>query len=177
LSSEGGEDIRTEADKQRKGKKILWEGEGKSLYGGASETTTKRAGSNPWLAGLVIGHGGVILPHYRCKNLQCSSAPLGALLPESQPSCVGFLGSRARRTIRLHPARRIRRLDDENFFVLLRSTCPFAAGVDFRTEILGINAVDVGMAALLALDLSIHALAQPRGCTNSAHAHLPVTRP
>jgi hypothetical protein len=29
-------------------------------------------------------------------------------------------------------------------FVLLRSTCPFAAGVDFQTEILGINAVMVG---------------------------------
>ena len=35
--SEGREDIRTEADKERKGKKILWEGEGKSFYGGASE--------------------------------------------------------------------------------------------------------------------------------------------
>ncbi|KAL5336491.1 hypothetical protein BJX70DRAFT_279244 [Aspergillus crustosus] len=63
----GGEDIRTEADEERKGKKILWEGEGKSLYGGASETTTKRAGSNPWLVVAAIGHGGVERPHFRCK--------------------------------------------------------------------------------------------------------------
>lgn len=32
-----GDVIRTEADKKRKGRKNLWEGEGKSFYGGASE--------------------------------------------------------------------------------------------------------------------------------------------
>ncbi|KAL3463836.1 hypothetical protein BJX64DRAFT_256413 [Aspergillus heterothallicus] len=71
------------------------------------------------LVGFIIGHGGVTLPHYRCKifMLQCS---FGRFATRKQPSFVGFLGSRARRTIRLHLARRIRHLEDENFFVLLR---------------------------------------------------------
>lgn len=46
---------------------------------GQARTTTKRAGSNPWLAAFVIGHGGVICPttaanSSRSFGLCCSQA-------------------------------------------------------------------------------------------------------
>lgn len=58
--------IRTEADEGEKGRKNFVGGEeGKSLYGGASETRTKPTGSSLPAAVFIIGHGGV-LPHLRC---------------------------------------------------------------------------------------------------------------
>ena len=127
----------------------MWEGEeGKSLYGGASEKATKRAGFNPWRPVLIIGHGGVIAPPLRCgTNAESSRRSLYRLnWTRLQPSdsarsaCLflpfpWFLALGAPTTTPPQP------LSHRKFF---SPSCSGSIGSPLRggfwTEILGINA-------------------------------------
>ncbi|KAL4933715.1 uncharacterized protein BDV17DRAFT_66588 [Aspergillus undulatus] len=82
---------------------------------GQARTTTKRAGSNPWLAGVVIGHGGVIGPTENAN----SSRSFGRCCDMSVRNYSPASGS----LVPLHPVPQFRGLGAEIFFVFLVFTC------------------------------------------------------
>ncbi|KAL6234393.1 hypothetical protein BDW75DRAFT_212384 [Aspergillus navahoensis] len=117
-------------------RKFCGRGRGNPFMEGQARTTTKRAGSNPWLAVFVIGHRGVI-----CPTPDANSSPRLPTLgvePFTIPTGTAaqrdsFLGST--------PPLSLSWLRGRNFLWFSSSLFAIASTVDSRTEMLGINAL------------------------------------
>lgn len=79
---------------------------------GQARTTTKRAGSNPWLAAFAIGHGGVICPTTAANSSRSFGLCCSQTGRQDNPATMIFL-------VLLHFLPQFHGLAEEKKFVLL----------------------------------------------------------
>lgn len=79
---------------------------------GQARTTTKRAGSNPWLVAFVIGHGGVICPTTAANSSRSFGLCCSQTGRQDSPATLIFL-------VLLHSLPKFHGLAEEKKFVLL----------------------------------------------------------
>ena len=87
---------------------------------GQARTTTKRAGSNPWLVAFVIGHGGVICPTTAANSSRSFGLCCSQTGRQDSPATLIFL-------VLLHSLPKFHGLAEEKKFCFARSLLAVAS--------------------------------------------------